>query len=120
MLRECLCDAGAALFWTRGVGLMSDMDIIAKGIERRIQTFSATEMAFEILRVRCPRCCKTSIRPKPSGQLGDYMDRLPDLADVATNVPSDLNSTAPLRRAITTEYSADSKGIIGADVECSY
>lgn len=115
---EYLCIAGAVIGWTRGTGLMSATNIVAEGIEKMgVRTFSAKEMAFNILGLMHPLLFNiTQIEPIWA-DLGGGMDRLPDLADVTTKVRSDLNSTAALRRAITMENSADFKVINGADAE---
>jgi fatty acid synthase subunit alpha len=115
---EYLCIAGAVIGWTRGTGLMSATNIVAEGIEKMgVRTFSAKEMAFNILGLMHPLLFNiTQIEPIWA-DLGGGMDRLPDLADVTNKVRADLNSTAALRRAITMENSAEFKVINGVDAE---
>ncbi|KAJ2776419.1 fatty acid synthase alpha subunit Lsd1, partial [Coemansia javaensis] len=48
--------AGAAIGWTRGTGLMSGNDLVAECVERvGVRTFTAAEMAFNILGLLHPR-----------------------------------------------------------------
>ncbi|KAI0185020.1 hypothetical protein EV127DRAFT_373822 [Xylaria flabelliformis] len=46
---------GAVIGWTRGTGLMNANNIVAEGIEKLgVMTFTAGEMAFNILALLCP------------------------------------------------------------------
>ncbi|KAJ2771582.1 fatty acid synthase alpha subunit Lsd1, partial [Coemansia nantahalensis] len=54
--RPYLSVAGAAIGWTRGTGLMSSNNIVAECVERvGVRTFSAAEMAFNVLGLLHPR-----------------------------------------------------------------
>ncbi len=115
---EYLCIAGAVIGWTRGTGLMSATNFVAEGIEKLgVRTFSAKEMAFNILGLMHPLLFNiTQIEPIWA-DLNGGMDRLPDLAEVTTKIRTDLNATAGLRRAITMDTSADFKVIHGTEAE---
>jgi 3-oxoacyl-ACP reductase-like protein len=50
-----LCLAGAVIGWTRGTGLMGPATVVSEGIEEKgCRTFSAKEMAFNILGLMHP------------------------------------------------------------------
>ncbi|KAJ2160631.1 fatty acid synthase alpha subunit Lsd1 [Coemansia sp. RSA 552] len=54
--RGYLSIAGAVIGWTRGTGLMSSINMFAMGVERSgIRTFSAREMAFNVLGLLHPQ-----------------------------------------------------------------
>lgn len=115
---EYLCIAGAVIGWTRGTGLMSATNFVAEGIEKLgVRTFSAKEMAFNILGLMHPLLFNiTQIEPIWA-DLNGGMDRLADLAEITTKIRTDLNAQAGLRRAITMENSQDFKVINGVDAE---
>jgi fatty acid synthase subunit alpha len=115
---EYLCIAGAVIGWTRGTGLMSATNFVAEGIEKLgVRTFSAKEMAFNILGLMHPLLFNiTQIEPIWA-DLNGGMDRLSDLAEITTKIRTDLNAQAGLRRAITMENSQDFKVINGVDAE---
>jgi fatty acid synthase subunit alpha, fungi type len=52
---------GAVIGWTRGTGLMTANNIVAEGIEKLgVMTFTAGEMAFNILALLCPTIARRS------------------------------------------------------------
>ena len=68
--------------WIRGTGFMSSSNIVAQQVESHsVRTFSAKEMAFNILGLKHPLLFSVT-RVKPIwADLNGSMDRLPDLAE---------------------------------------
>lgn len=115
---EYLCISGAVIGWTRGTGLMSATNFVAAGIEKLgVRTFSAKEMAFNILGLMHPLLFNVAQIEPIWADLNGGMDRLPDLADISTKIRTELNATSTLRKAITKESSADFKVVNGVDAE---
>ncbi|WRT68298.1 uncharacterized protein IL334_005274 [Kwoniella shivajii] len=115
---EYLCIAGAVIGWTRGTGLMSATNFVAEGLEKLgVRTFSAKEMAFNILGLMHPLLFDiTQIEPIWA-DLNGGMDRVAGLAEVMTSIRLDLNRVADLRKAITVDNAADFRVINGGDAE---
>ncbi|ODN92793.1 hypothetical protein L198_05588 [Cryptococcus wingfieldii CBS 7118] len=115
---EYLCIAGAVIGWTRGTGLMSATNFVAEGLEKLgVRTFSAREMAFNILGLMHPLLFDiTQIEPIWA-DLNGGMDRVAGLAEVMTSIRLDLNRVADLRKAITIDNAADFQVINGGDAE---
>ncbi|KAL7423471.1 fatty acid synthase alpha subunit Lsd1 [Cryptotrichosporon argae] len=115
---EYLCIAGAVIGWTRGTGLMSATNFVAEGLEKLgVRTFSAKEMAFNILGLMHPLLFDiTQIEPLWA-DLNGGMDRVAGLADVMTSIRVDLNRVADLRKAISLDNSADFRVTNGSDAE---
>jgi fatty acid synthase subunit alpha len=115
---EYLCIAGAVIGWTRGTGLMSATNFVAEGLEKLgVRTFSAKEMAFNILGLMHPLLFDiTQIEPIWA-DLNGAMDRVAGLNEVMTSIRTDINKTADLRRAVTLDNAADVKVTNGSDAE---
>lgn len=115
---EYLCIAGAVIGWTRGTGLMSATNFVAEGLEKLgVRTFSAKEMAFNILGLMHPLLFDiTQIEPIWA-DLNGGMDRVAGLAEVMTSIRVDINRVAELRKAITIDNAADFRVINGGDAE---
>ncbi|KAK4046934.1 fatty acid synthase alpha subunit Lsd1 [Microbotryomycetes sp. JL201] len=115
---EYLCIAGAVIGWTRGTGLMSATNTVAEGIEAQgCRTFSAKEMAFNILGLMHPLLFDVAQIEPVWADLNGGMDKLPDLANLTTEIRTNLNQTAATRRAIAVDNSADFKVTHGPDAE---
>ncbi|KAF4614083.1 hypothetical protein D9613_007929 [Agrocybe pediades] len=115
---EYLCLAGAVIGWTRGTGLMGPTNIVAHELESYgVRTFSAKEMAFNILGLMHPLLFSITQVEPIWADLNGGMDRLPDLADITTRIRTKLNKKADLRRAITRDNAADFKVINGVEAE---
>lgn len=115
---EYLCIAGAVIGWTRGTGLMSATNFVAEGLEKLgVRTFSAKEMAFNILGLMHPLLFDiTQIEPIWA-DLNGSMDRVAGLNEVMTTIRTDINRVADLRRAVTLDNAADVKVTNGSDAE---
>ncbi|KAF9485144.1 fatty acid synthetase alpha subunit [Pholiota conissans] len=115
---EYLCLAGAVIGWTRGTGLMGPTNIVAHELESYgVRTFSAKEMAFNILGLMHPLLFSITQVEPIWADLNGGMDRLPDLADITTRIRIKLNKKADLRRAIARDNSADFKITNGVEAE---
>ncbi|GLB40343.1 putative protein with domain of unknown function (DUF1729) [Lyophyllum shimeji] len=115
---EYLCLAGAVIGWTRGTGLMGPTNIVAHELEGYgVRTFSAKEMAFNILGLMHPLLFSITQVEPIWADLNGGMDRLPDLADITTRIRTNLHKKADLRRAIARDNSADFKVINGVEAE---
>ncbi|KAF9467993.1 fatty acid synthase [Collybia nuda] len=115
---EYLCLAGAVIGWTRGTGLMGPTNIVAHELESYgVRTFSAKEMAFNILGLMHPLLFSITQVEPIWADLNGGMDRLPDLADITSRIRTNLNKKADLRRAIARDNSADFKVIHGVEAE---
>ncbi|EGN98830.1 hypothetical protein SERLA73DRAFT_168429 [Serpula lacrymans var. lacrymans S7.3] len=115
---EYLCLAGAVIGWTRGTGLMDATNMVAHEVESYgVRTFSAKEMAFNILGLMHPLLFSITQVEPIWADLNGGMDRLPDLADITTRIRSDLNKKSELRRAIARDNAADFKIVNGAEGE---
>ncbi|KAG8889684.1 3-oxoacyl-[acyl-carrier-protein] synthase [Tulasnella sp. 332] len=115
---EYLCLAGAVIGWTRGTGLMSATNIVAQAVESYgCRTFSAKEMAFNILGLMHPLLFSITQVEPIWADLNGGMDRLPDLAEITKKIRMDLNQQADIRRAISRDTSADHKILNGANAE---
>jgi 3-oxoacyl-(acyl-carrier-protein) synthase len=107
---EYLCIAGAIIGWTRGTGLMSATNSVAEGIEAHgCRTFSAKEMAFNILGLMHPLVFDVAQIEPVWADLNGGMDKLPDLATLTTDIRTKLNLTANNRRAVAKDHSLDYK-----------
>ncbi|RDX41185.1 hypothetical protein OH76DRAFT_1502742 [Lentinus brumalis] len=115
---EYLCLAGAVIGWTRGTGLMEATNTVAHELEGHgVPTFSAKEMAFNILGLMHPLLFSITQVEPIWADLNGGMDRLPDLADITTRIRTDLAKKSELRRSIARDNAADFKIINGVQAE---
>ncbi|PCH42040.1 fatty acid synthase [Wolfiporia cocos MD-104 SS10] len=115
---EYLCLAGAVIGWTRGTGLMDSTNIVAHEVESHgVRTFSAKEMAFNLLGLMHPLLFSITQVEPIWADLNGGMDRLPDLADITARIRTNLNKKSELRRAIARDNAADFKTTNGVEAE---
>jgi fatty acid synthase subunit alpha len=97
---------------------MAPTNIVADELEGfGVRTFSAKEMAFNILGLMHPLLFSiTQVEPLWA-DLNGGMDRLPDLADITNRIRTELHKTADLRRAIARDNAADYKVLHGVETE---
>lgn len=81
------------------------------------RTFSAKEMAFNILGLMHPLLFSITQVEPIWADLNGGMDRLPDLAEITTRIRSSLMKKSDLRRAIARDNAADYKILNGVDAE---
>jgi fatty acid synthase subunit beta len=82
-----------------------------------VRTFSAKEMAFNILGLMHPLLFSITQVEPIWADLNGGMDRLPDLAEIATRIRLNITKKSELRRAIARDNAADFKIINGVDAE---
>ena len=71
--------------WTRGTGLMSAASLVSQELESYgVRTFSAKEMAFNILGLMHPLLFSITQVEPIWADLNGGMDRLPGLADITS------------------------------------
>ncbi|CAH7689739.1 fatty acid synthase subunit beta [Phakopsora pachyrhizi] len=115
---EYLCLAGAVIGWTRGTGLMSANNLIAEGVESHgVRTFSAKEMAFNILGLMHPLLFDVAQVEPVWADLNGGMDKLPDLADITNKVRLEINQLATIRSKISADNSHDSMVVQGVEAD---
>lgn len=96
---------------------MGPTNIVAHELESYgVRTFSAKEMAFNILGLMHPLLFSITQVEPIWADLNGGMDR-PDLADTVARIRMNLNTKADLRRAIARDNSADFKIINGVEAE---
>jgi len=97
---------------------MGPTNIVAHELERYgVRTFSAKEMAFNILGLMHPLLFSITQVEPIWADLNGGMDRLPDLAEITGRIRTSLLKKADLRRAIARDNSADFKIIHGVEAE---
>ncbi|KAH8924677.1 hypothetical protein BT69DRAFT_1308121 [Atractiella rhizophila] len=115
---EYLCVSGAVIGWTRGTGLMGPTAQISEGVESYgCRTFSAKEMAFNILGLMHPLLFDVAQIEPVWADLNGGMDKLSDLAAITTKIRTDIQMTATIRKAIAMDNSADFKTVNGVEAE---
>lgn len=82
-----------------------------------VRTFSAKEMAFNILGLMHPLLFSITQVEPIWADLNGGMDRLPDLAEITTRIRLGLQQKAELRRAIARDNAADFKTVNGGGAE---
>ena len=97
---------------------MSATNTVAHELEGHgVRTFSAKEMAFNILGLMHPLLFSITQVEPIWADLNGGMDRLPDLAEITTRIRTDLNRKSELRRAIARDNAADFKVTSGVEAE---
>ena len=82
-----------------------------------VRTFSAKEMAFNILGLMHPLLFSITQVEPIWADLDGGMDRLPDLADITSRIRSDIMKKSDSRRAIARDNASDFKIINGVEAE---
>ncbi|KAG5458102.1 MAG: hypothetical protein BJ554DRAFT_1745 [Olpidium bornovanus] len=105
---------GAVIGWTRGTGLMSGNNIIAEGIEELgARTFSAHEMAFNLVGLLSPEIVKLSEMKPIVADLNGGLHFLGDLHRISTELRAGLLETSEIRRAVAREAELDRRVLDG-------
>ena len=100
---------------------MGPTNIVTHELESHgVHTYSAKEMAFNILSLMHPFLFSITQVEPIWADLNGGMDRLPNLTDVTTRIRSKLNKKADLRHAIACDNSTDFKIINGVAAECLF
>src|SRR5215471_7337547 len=97
---------------------MGPTNIVAHELESYgVRTFSAKEMAFNILGLVHPLLFSITQVEPIWADLNGGMDRLPDLAEITTRIRSDVLKEADLRTALARDNAHDFAAINGTDAE---
>ncbi|OAV85760.1 hypothetical protein PTTG_30288 [Puccinia triticina 1-1 BBBD Race 1] len=97
---------------------MSANNLIAEGVETHgVRTFSAKEMAFNILGLMHPLLSDVAQVEPVWADLNGGMDKLPDLAEISMKVRQELNEVANVRSKISLDNAMDFKVIHGVEAE---
>jgi fatty acid synthase subunit alpha, fungi type len=97
---------------------MGPTNIVAQELEKYgVRTFSAKEMAFNILGLMHPLLFSITQVEPIWADLNGGMDRLPDLAEITGRIRSGILKKSELRKAITIDNSADYKTLHGVEAE---
>ena len=97
---------------------MNATNIVAHELEGHgVRTFSAKEMAFNILGLMHPLLFSITQVEPIWADLNGGMDRLPDLADVTGRIRKNLLKKSELRRAIAKDNAFDFQIINGVEAE---
>ena len=97
---------------------MSAGNIVAHELEAfGVRTFSAKEMAFNILGLMHPLLFSITQVEPIWADLNGGMARLPDLSDITTRIRANIHKKSDLCRAITQDNSADFRVMNGVEAE---
>lgn len=97
---------------------MGPTNIVAEQVEAHgVRTFSAKEMAFNILGLMHPLLFSITQVEPIWADLSGGMDRVADLAEITTRIRRGINQQSELRRAIAKDNAADFKIENGVDAE---
>jgi fatty acid synthase subunit alpha, fungi type len=97
---------------------MDQSNMIVQEIETHgVRTFSAKEMAFNILGLMHPILFSITQVEPVWGDLSGGFGRITNLADMASCIRVNMNKKAELRRAIAHDNAAEFKIINGAELE---
>ena len=97
---------------------MNATNIVAHELEGHgVRTFSAKEMAFNILGLMHPLLFSIMQVEPIWADLNGGMDRLPDLADITGRIRKNLLKKSELRRAIAKDNAFDFQTINGVEAE---
>ena len=97
---------------------MSAASLVSQELESYgVRTFSAKEMAFNILGLMHPLLFSITQVEPIWADLNGGMDRLPDLADITSRIRSDIMKKSDSRRAVARDNAAEFKIIHGVEAE---
>jgi fatty acid synthase subunit alpha, fungi type len=97
---------------------MSASNIVAQYVESHgVRTYSAKEMAFNILGLVHPLLFSITQVEPIWADLNGGMDRLPDLADITVRSRQKINAESSLRKALSRDNALDYKIANGPDAE---
>ncbi|KAM0246183.1 hypothetical protein ACHAQJ_010322 [Trichoderma viride] len=112
---------GASIGWTRGTGLMSANNITAMGVEDHgIRTFSAQEMAFNLLGLMSPAIVDICQDEPVFADLNGGLQSISDLKGVINQIRKDIEDTADIRKAVAKENSIEYIVTNGINSEALY
>ncbi|KAJ2731707.1 fatty acid synthase alpha subunit Lsd1 [Coemansia sp. BCRC 34962] len=106
--KNYLSIAGTVIGWTRGTGLMSGNNMVAKEIERLgVRTFSTREMAFNILGLTHPRIRRLASRQPIWADLNGGMGDIADFSGILDQKRMAIQRKSSMLQAIAREAALD-------------
>ncbi|KAI9292989.1 fatty acid synthase [Neoconidiobolus thromboides FSU 785] len=112
---------GCVIGWTRGTGLMEQNNIVCEGLEKfGVRTFSAQEMAFNILGLLHPNVVDLAQIDPVWADLNGGFQQLPNFKQVITTLRQQIMETASTRQAISTDNAIDFNIVNGPNASKSY
>ncbi|KAJ2607601.1 fatty acid synthase alpha subunit Lsd1 [Coemansia sp. RSA 1365] len=113
--------AGAVIGWTRGTGLMSGNNMVAEWVERTgVRTFTAAEMAFNILALLHPRAYALAAMEPVWADMGGRFQYYPSLTKSIIALHRALAQLRDVRKAAAADALADFGGNVDKNVERVY
>ncbi|GMG47207.1 unnamed protein product [Aspergillus oryzae var. brunneus] len=112
---DFLCIIGAVIGWTRGTGLMSANNIVAQGMEDSLDilTFSAPEMAFNILSLLSGDILEVADDEPIYADLSGGLQGVSDLKDKISAIRKKIVSDSRIRQALVAENLHEQKVLRG-------
>ncbi|KNG91432.1 3-oxoacyl-synthase [Aspergillus nomiae NRRL 13137] len=112
---EFLCIIGAVIGWTRGTGLMSANNIVAQGMEDSLDilTFSAPEMAFNILSLLSGDILEVADDKPIYADLSGGLQGVSDLKEKISGIRKKIVSQSRIRQALVAENLHEQKVLLG-------
>ncbi|KAK8107064.1 uncharacterized protein PG998_009077 [Apiospora kogelbergensis] len=108
---------GAVIGWTRGTGLMSANNIVAQGIEKLgVMTFTAGEMAFNILALLSPAIIRQSDSEPVYADISGGLVGFPKLKEEIMAIREGVTGKRRERKAIATERQRQEAVISGLKI----
>ncbi|KAJ1735055.1 fatty acid synthase alpha subunit Lsd1, partial [Coemansia biformis] len=100
--------AGAAIGWTRGTGLMSGNNLVAECVERvGVRTFTAPEMAFNILGLLHPRAYAMAAQEPVWADMSGRFQCYPEVAGTIAALRRALAEMRSIVKVTTDDFHAD-------------
>ncbi|KAB8226694.1 hypothetical protein BDV33DRAFT_227062 [Aspergillus novoparasiticus] len=112
---DFLCIIGAVIGWTRGTGLMSANNIVAQGMEDSLDilTFSAPEMAFNILSLLSGDILEVADDEPIYADLSGGLQGVSDLKEKISAIRKKIVSESRIRQALVAENVHEQKVLRG-------
>ncbi|KAE8362621.1 hypothetical protein BDV27DRAFT_159568 [Aspergillus caelatus] len=112
---DFLCIIGAVIGWTRGTGLMSANNIVAQGMEDSLDilTFSAPEMAFNILSLLSGDILEVADDEPIYADLSGGLQGVSDLKEKISGIRKKIVSQSRIRQALVAENQHEQKVLQG-------
>ncbi|KAJ1962358.1 fatty acid synthase alpha subunit Lsd1 [Dipsacomyces acuminosporus] len=117
----CISLTGAAIGWTRGTGLMSGNDRLSESVEKAgVRTFSAAEMAFNILGVLHPKMyAQAALSPVWADMSGNFQ-YYPDLSSSIGQLRKTYQQVENMLRLVAVDSQIDYNVLAGGESERVY
>ncbi|KAJ2358459.1 fatty acid synthase alpha subunit Lsd1 [Coemansia sp. RSA 2618] len=118
---EFVAVAGASIGWTRGTALMSGNNIVAELVERSgVRTFSAAEMAFNVLALLHPRMHARAARAPVWADMAGRFQHYPRITKSVITMHGALARAHDILKAASADSLADFGLVADDEVERVY